>query len=419
VLRVIAYFATRDLIPLYGIYALLFSDHGLSPGEISTLFVIWSVTSFVFEVPSGAWADTVDRRHLLILSAVVYAAAFGSWMVFPTYVGFAAGFVLWGVSGALMSGTFEALLYDELAVRSATSVYARLVGWSHSAAMAACLLAILLCGPMYAVGGYALVGWTSVAVAIVHGALAWSLPSAPMVESTADPQVASSEDPGRFVRRYGAMLRAGVLEATREQSVRRVLLLSSALVGLTAYDEFLALVARDEGASTSSVPVLVGLVVLGQLVGTALAGRTARMTPRTLAAVVAASAVLLSLGSLDGRAVGFAAIAVGYGLINNAMIVGEARLQDAIRGPARATVTSVAGLSIEVVALSLYAAVGLGSAWFSVATLLALLGLPTLVIAAAVRRWMPSSSPSSAHAVENRDEDGVASTTNAGNDEPA
>ena len=64
--------------------------------------------------PSGAWADTVDRRHLLVLSAVVYAGAFSSWLLWPTFAGFALGFVLWGVSGSLMSGTFESLLYDEL-----------------------------------------------------------------------------------------------------------------------------------------------------------------------------------------------------------------------------------------------------------------------------------------------------------------
>jgi MFS family permease len=61
--------------------------------------VIWSVTSFVFEVPSGAWADTVDRRRLLVLSAAIYAAAFASWVVFPSFLGFAAGFVLWGSAG--------------------------------------------------------------------------------------------------------------------------------------------------------------------------------------------------------------------------------------------------------------------------------------------------------------------------------
>jgi MFS family permease len=346
--------------------------------------VIWSVTSFVFEVPSGAWADTIDRRRLLVLSAAVLAAGFATWVVFPSYAGFAAGFVLWGISGALMSGTFEAFLYDELAARSATSSYARLVGWSHSAAMAAVLVGIVIATPLYAAGGYQLVGWTSVAVAVVHGVLAWCLPRVPAVERSGD-----------SVRHYRAMLRAGVVEATRHRTVRRVLLLSSVLTGLTAYDEYFPVIAREHGTATAHVPLLVGLVTLGQLVGTALAGRTARMTPATLGAVVAVSAVLLSLGSLAGHVVGFAAIGAGYGLINNAMVVGEARLQDVIRGPARATVMSVSGVSVEVAALALYTVVGVGSVWASVSVLVALLGLPTLAVAAAVRRWMPAAGEQS------------------------
>ena len=48
-LRVLAYHASRDAVPLYAVYALLFAEHGLSAGQISSLFVIWSVTAFVAE----------------------------------------------------------------------------------------------------------------------------------------------------------------------------------------------------------------------------------------------------------------------------------------------------------------------------------------------------------------------------------
>ena len=74
-------------------------------------------------MPSGAWADTFDRRRLLVVSAVVYAAGFATWMIWQTFAGFAVGFVLWGLSSALMSGTFESLVYDELVERDATDRY--------------------------------------------------------------------------------------------------------------------------------------------------------------------------------------------------------------------------------------------------------------------------------------------------------
>ena len=64
-----AYHASRDLVPLYAVYSLLFVDHGVSTSHLSLLLILWSATSFVFEVPSGAWADTFDRRRLLVVSA--------------------------------------------------------------------------------------------------------------------------------------------------------------------------------------------------------------------------------------------------------------------------------------------------------------------------------------------------------------
>ena len=54
-----------EFVLLYPVYTLLFSDTGLSVWQISSLFVLWSVTGVVLEVPSGAWADAVSRRMLL------------------------------------------------------------------------------------------------------------------------------------------------------------------------------------------------------------------------------------------------------------------------------------------------------------------------------------------------------------------
>jgi hypothetical protein len=100
--------------------------------------------------------------------------------------------------------------------------------------------------------------------------------------------------------------------------------------------------------------------------------------------------VLVSVGALVTPYAGFVAIGVGYGMLNNAMLVGETRLQDAITGPARATVTSVLGLLEEVVALSVYAAFALGSHLLGFPALVALLGVPTAIVALAVARWLPA-----------------------------
>jgi MFS family permease len=384
------------------VYALLFGTHGVSPGQISTLFIIWSLTSFVFEIPSGAWADTIDRRHLLVLSAVIYAAGFSSWMLLQTYAGFALGFVLWGLSSAIMSGTFESLIYDELTERGVEAEYPRLIGWAHSTAMLATLAASLSAAPLLAWGGFALVGWTSVALVGVQAILAATLPVSMRARRPASAPAGAADgshlhdvvdETEEWATRYVAMLRAGLNEASTSVDVRRVVLIAAVLIGLTAYDEYFPLVAQDHGVVPSTIPVLIGVTVVGQVVGTALAGRTARMSPRVMAGVVAVGGGLISFGAVvspvDLQLFAFGAIGVGYGLLNNAMLVAEARLQQVISGPARATVTSVHGFATEVFALVVYVTFAVLAGVLSVPTLVALLGVPIVAIAVAVARWFP------------------------------
>ncbi|MGN6576439.1 MAG: MFS transporter [Nocardioides sp.] len=394
--RALAYYAMRDLVPLYAVYALLFRDSGVSPAEVSTLFVVWSVAAFVFEVPSGAWADTVDRRSLLLVSSLVHAGGFACWVLFPGYAGFAAGFVLWGLSSALMSGTFEALVFEELDGAGQAASYPRLMGHAHALAMTANLLATVSAAPLMAWGGYALVGWTSVAIAVVQAALALTFPRRGRPRAHAVHDLAVQTE--RIAVRYVAMLRAGVREASGATDVRRAVLIAAAVVGASAYDEYFPLVARHHGVAAGTVPWLIGLVVLGQVVGTVLAGRTAAMRGKWMGWLLLGAALLISAGALVAPPLGFVAIAVGYGLLNNAMVVSEARIQAVITGPARATVTSVAGLATEVVALAVYVSFAATAATVSVPAQVAALGVPLALVALLARRRLPAPRPQSGEA---------------------
>ncbi|MBF6343015.1 MFS transporter [Nocardia cyriacigeorgica] len=498
--RAVLFSGLGDFFPLYAIYALLFADHGLNAGQISSLFALWSATAFLLEVPSGAWADTVSRRGLLVLSGVLLTLGFTLWTVLPSYLGFAAGFVVWGISGALRSGTFEALLYDELSLRGEPSAFPRILGYTRAGTEVAVLIAILAATPLYLIGGYPLIGWVSVAMAAAHTCVALSLPGAPKSVSAGDveeleedptgasvapaagspaeaitpapqrtagsdlaaaaepsvaqgpsaatgrsvapdPIVASSRPvahdpsdvsspsavpdqfavrdrkaaPDRYVAptssggpitRYLAMLRSGLAEATRIKSVRNGVVLGALLYGITAFDEYFALVAGEAGVATAVVPVLVAITVVGSLIGSVTAGRTETMRARTMGIAVAvagalfiAGAVVVGLAARWPAAMyalavsGFVALGLSYGVVYNASVVAAARLQDAIEGPARATVTSVSGLLSEVVSLAAFGFVALVTVWLSMSATVALLGLGVLAIAAVTPAWLPRRPP--------------------------
>src|SRR3954453_22958449 len=120
--------ALSELVPYYPLYALLFLDTGLSDAQISFLFALWSITAVVAEVPTGLLADRWSRRGSVVLGGVLQAVAFAVWTAAPSFWAFAAGFVIWGLGGALMSGASEALVYDALAAVGAQNAYATVNG---------------------------------------------------------------------------------------------------------------------------------------------------------------------------------------------------------------------------------------------------------------------------------------------------
>jgi hypothetical protein len=83
------------------------------------------------------------------------------------------------------------------------------------------------------------------------------------------------------------------------------------------------------------------------------------------------------------------------------IVVAESRLQDAITGRARATVTSVSGFFAEVFAIAVYGGFALGSMWFTMSVLVAGLTIPVLITAFVVPFALPE--PRSSVAAEASD----------------
>jgi MFS family permease len=358
-------------VPLYPLYALLFSDTGLSGAEISALFAIWSTVGLVAEVPSGALADRCSRRGALVAAGVLQAAGYVLWIALPGFPAFAAGFVLWGLGGALISGAQEALLYDGLVAVAAKEHYARVQGWVTAVGLGAQLPAAAAATVLFSLGGYQLAGWVSIGVCLAAAALASRLPEPPRERR-------DQEDAGSG---YLATVRAGLVQAAARPAVRAPVIAVAMLGGLDALEEYFPLLAQDWGVPIGLVPAVVLGIALGGATGAALGGSASRMRPWSLAVVFGIAVLVLGAAGLVHQPIALAGVVVFYGLYRLVLVVADARLQERIDGPSRATVTSVAGMATEVVGLVLYAAWAAGG--------VVLVAAVWLVVAAALPRWCP------------------------------
>lgn len=320
-------------------------------------------------------ADLVSRRHLLTAAPLLSAAGFALWTLFPAYASFAAGFVLWGVGGAITSGTLQALVYDELDRAGAASAYARLIGRSRALGTIAVVTATAAAAPLLAHGGYTAVGAVSVVAALAAAPIGFSFPEGARPRKDGKDR---SQGLGPSIR----VMRTALSEVRHAPGARPALFAVAVVMGLSSLDEYLPFLARSLTHDTALVPILLAPVFAAMAAGEWCAERGTRRP----APVVVAGALLLAVGALLGHPLGMLPVSAAFGVFAWAAVVAETRLQDAVSDGARATVVSMSGFGAEAAAVTTFAAYGLGSAVAGPGMLFAAASLGFLAVVPALRR---------------------------------
>ncbi|BBM64771.1 MFS transporter [Vibrio alfacsensis] len=117
----------------YPVFTLLYLDYGLTLSQFAMLNVVWAATIVLAEVPSGAFADTLGRKKLVVLSSIVMFIEIAMIAFVPTgnpsfvFIVFLINRVLSGLAMALASGADEALAYDTLKEQGKEELWPRVL----------------------------------------------------------------------------------------------------------------------------------------------------------------------------------------------------------------------------------------------------------------------------------------------------
>jgi MFS family permease len=104
----------------YPVFTILFIDFGLSMAQFALLNAVWAASIVLWEVPSGALADVLGRRRLLIGAGLIMVLEIGLLCFAPRgnpgllFGLFFINRLLSGTAEASASGADEALAYDTL-----------------------------------------------------------------------------------------------------------------------------------------------------------------------------------------------------------------------------------------------------------------------------------------------------------------
>ena len=131
--RCCAFTFVAQFAPIVIIFTLYMRDVGLSPQQSGFMLGFWYIAALLFELPSSVLADRFSRRYVVVAGELSSAFGFALLWLWPSWIGMLCGTFFWAIRGALISGTYDAYIYDELKTLSATDNFKNMTGLNNSA----------------------------------------------------------------------------------------------------------------------------------------------------------------------------------------------------------------------------------------------------------------------------------------------
>jgi MFS family permease len=125
-----------------------------------SIFSLATLSSTLFEVPTGIFSDFLGRKRTIILGAFTSLASVFFYALGGAYLFLAVGAIFEGVAKSFFSGNNEAFLYETLAEEDQVEKYAEILGKTSSMFQLSAGIAAIL-GGLLGFYSFALVFWLS------------------------------------------------------------------------------------------------------------------------------------------------------------------------------------------------------------------------------------------------------------------
>lgn len=122
----------NNLLIIGPILTIFYLAKGLNYTQIMLLTSIASVTTIIFEVPTGVVADRFSRKLSIILGCIFCGLGLSVIIVGQTFFFLALAEIIFSIGLCFRSGTEQALLYDSLKNNNKIDLYPRIEGKAKS-----------------------------------------------------------------------------------------------------------------------------------------------------------------------------------------------------------------------------------------------------------------------------------------------
>lgn len=360
----------KDTIPIYPVYLLLFESKGLSLGQISLLLAIWSVPVVLLELPTGILADHWSRKNMIVTGSICKAACYVFWFFSEGFLLYAVGFIFWGISEALCSGSEEALLYDSLKQRREEHCFDKVYGTGNFCSGLGVALSCLAGGALTEAITFRGVLATSAFMALLSTIFALKFQEVNYYR-------ASMESKEKEDRQKPLETLAGSLDlCIRNRMLMLVILMLVVVAGVAGIlDEYDSLVADSFELRLGLIGVWMGVRYVLEAVGSKAASNIKSLLYKmkisdpfhTVFTLCLASGISLAVFGVFHNIVLIPLYGLFYLLMAAAAVIQEEYVQNKVEEQGRSTVHSVISLIHNLYGIGFFMAVsvasGLGIQW--------------------------------------------------------
>lgn len=175
--KIYVYAFFRNFAFFSGVLVPFFTDWGhISMFQTLVLQSWFSVWVFILEIPTGAVADKIGRKHSLVLGAIMIAIATLVYGSIPSFIVFLLAEFLFAIGYALNSGADQALLYDTLKSQGREGESKQIMGHADAIMLAGMMVAAPIGSLLAArIGLNAPQLLTSIPM-LIAAAIAWTIP---------------------------------------------------------------------------------------------------------------------------------------------------------------------------------------------------------------------------------------------------
>lgn len=378
---------------------------GLSLGAIGAVFAVHSAVAIALEVPSGALADVVGRRRVLLAGASLTALSLLIFAVAGSIVAFMASVALLAAGRALISGSLEAWYVDSLRSLDPAAPLSRGLSRGTAAEGIAMAFGALAGGGLVTLAGTsdpdgALSGYGVAALAGALAAVAYLVAVAVLVhEPRVRPRAAGARESAADARDSIGTRARTVFRTARDEflgsSVVRIVVVTGIALGVsfTAVELLWQPRLADLLEESESHGVVFGALAAASMLAVALgawlsqrAGRRIGLRPAYLLGLGLGAIAIVMLGAPSAPAAFALVYLIAYFAMGLAEPLHFELLNEEVGPTARATLISAEALAAQGGALvanlgvgALAASQGAGLAWALAGSLLTVTTLAVAV----------------------------------------